>query len=423
MRYWIDGRVHNLSNLSDSEVHALLKPFHHEKAEHIFCGCRHTLAADVKLPMYVRQNKATLGLARAPRSGNDHHRACRHFDPTPQDAARLGYDSGVLGVDAEGNALIALSESLRNSTGATEPQAGTFNLGPRDMQRRTVSRMTLLGLLHLMWERAGLNRHNNAVPVSLPEALRRLRYTARHIRLKHMRGQWGIDDHVLLPDVTGFPTGRANFAKTRAAAEADKKVLALAVINSPAEMAALVDVKQRPSLKSMLHVAVRGDAAGKTLEDLLQPKHARALTLFHAGARLVVLALAGTKTYEGTPYAVIEKLATMAVTPAWIPVESSHEFELALHLVVQGRRFEKPLRYDASELVFPDFVLEDTARPVPIEVYGMGTLASYAQRQTEKRFVYQEVYPGRHWEWDVQQNSRLPEWLRLHPLPPAEFSR
>lgn len=61
MYYWIDGRKHNLSRCSDSEIHALLKRFHHARSEHIFCACRRTGSADVRLPMFVRQHKATLG--------------------------------------------------------------------------------------------------------------------------------------------------------------------------------------------------------------------------------------------------------------------------------------------------------------------------------------------------------------------------
>lgn len=39
--------------------------------------------------------------------------------------------------------------------------------------------------------------------------------------------------------------------------------------------------------------------------------------------------------------------------------------------IAQGRSFAKPLRYGAAaEQVLPDFILTDTAREVPLEVFG-----------------------------------------------------
>ncbi|WP_028997090.1 DUF1173 family protein [Azohydromonas australica] len=425
MHYWIDGQRHDFSSLLDNEIHALLKPFHHASTEHVFCACQRTDAPDTRLPMYIRQNRSTsLSLARVPRSGNEHHRSCRHFDIAAEDAARLGYDDSVLAVDEEGNQVVALSESLRNSAGATEPRASVVRLGPRAVPRRIYARMTPLGLLHLLWERAWLNRHVVGKVPELPDLVRRLRHAARQIRIRGLRSaHWGIEDFLLLQETPALSTARANFAKLKAAADKDKKVLALAVIEDAMHLARLVDARQRPTLRPLLGVTVRGGDVGRTFEDLLAPSFERALSLLHVGARLAVLALAGTRTYEGTPYAIVENVVATAITPAWIPIDSSREFEFTQLLVAQGRQFEKPLRYDAAESVFPDFVLEDTAQPVPIEIYGMGTLADYAARREKKRSIYQDAYPGRHWEWDVQQEGRLQEWLRRHPLPAAIPSR
>lgn len=326
----------------------------------------------------------------------------------------------MLAVDEEGNQVVALSESLRNSAGAMEPRVSVVRLGPRAVPRRICARMTPLGLLHLRWERAWLNRHVAGKVPELPGLVRRLRHAAQQIQIRGLRSaHWGIEDFLLLQETPALPTARANFAKPKAAADKDKKVLALAVIEDAMHLARLVDTRQRPTFRPLPGVTVRGGDVGKTIEDLLAPSFERALSLLHDGARLGVLALAGTRTYEGTPYAVVEKAVAMAITPAWIPIDSSREFEFAQLLVAQGRRFEKPLRYDSAESVFPDFVLENTVQPVPIEIYGMGTLADYAARREKKRSTYQDTYPGRHWEWDVQQEGRLREWLRRHPLPAA----
>lgn len=73
MHYWTDGQRHNLSSLSDNEIHALLKPFHHASTEHVFCAYQRTDALDSRLPMYVRQNRSTsLSLARVATQQEDY---------------------------------------------------------------------------------------------------------------------------------------------------------------------------------------------------------------------------------------------------------------------------------------------------------------------------------------------------------------
>ena len=96
----------------------------------------------------------------------------------------------------------------------------------------------------------------------------------------------------------------------------DKKLLALAVIEDAAQFARLVNDEQLPTLKPLQEVTVRRGVAGCTIESVLCPRFDRALSLLHIGGRLVVLAPADTRIYEGTPYAVTEKVVAMPVTPA-----------------------------------------------------------------------------------------------------------
>lgn len=60
-----------------------------------------------------------------------------------------------------------------------------------------------------------------------------------------------------------------------------------------------------------------------------------------------------------------------SVTADFIPVESSYERIMADLLVAQGRPFTKPMRCDASmDKVLPVLILMDTAKKLPIEVFG-----------------------------------------------------
>ncbi|KPH88483.1 hypothetical protein GLUCOINTEAF2_0203824 [Komagataeibacter intermedius AF2] len=94
-----------------------------------------------------------------------------------------------------------------------------------------------------------------------------------------------------------------------------------------------------------------------------------------------------------------------------LPFESSHELAVADALVAAGRAFEKPLRFDAEQdLVFPDFILQDTARSAgyPMEVFGRMDEA-YAVRRARKESYYDATFgEGGWWSWDATTGSRIP---------------
>nr|WP_264372770.1 MULTISPECIES: DUF1173 domain-containing protein [Streptomyces] len=58
-------------------------------------------------------------------------------------------------------------------------------------------------------------------------------------------------------------------------------------------------------------------------------------------------------------YLIVEDLAVMLTNRAYIPADSSHEITMADALAAAGRSYLKPLRYDTTTNVFPDFVLTD----------------------------------------------------------------
>lgn len=101
------------------------------------------------------------------------------------------------------------------------------------------------------------------------------------------------------------------------------------------------------------------------------------------------MAIAQVEVKQGAKggYASVIDLALIGITGEFIPVESSYERTVADLLVLQERSFTKPLRYDAeSDQVLPDFILTDTAREVPLEVFGRDD-AKYLARKDEKRCI------------------------------------
>ena len=123
---------------------------------------------------------------------------------------------------------------------------------------------------------------------------------------------------------------------------------------------------------------------------------------WRSGNGTVAIAQVELKQGAKGVYSSVIDLALMSITGELIPVESSYERTVADLLVVQGRSFTKPLRYDAeSDQVLPDFILTDTAREMPLEVFGRDD-AKYLARKEEKRHHYEAHYGADGWwSWDA----------------------
>lgn len=132
------------------------------------------------------------------------------------------------------------------------------------------------------------------------------------------------------------------------------------------------------------------------------PDCARQLGNQDRGTRIIAILIVEPKAETNTVFGDVVAGASMLTTTEFIPISSSYEHTVARLLIDQRRVFEKPLRYDARDPVFPDFVLWDTAvGPRPMEVYGRDD-AEYIRHREEKRRIYTALYgSGWCWEWEV----------------------
>lgn len=116
--------------------------------------------------------------------------------------------------------------------------------------------------------------------------------------------------------------------------------------------------------------------------------------------RLMMAALVGARrehTYE------IEAASLMLISEHWIPVEGIHE----LPLVAQGRRFVKPLRYDAKSAAgFANAMLLDSgAAAVPLHV--VSAFMKPAERLTKERTIANFGLGAWVWVWVWVTDDRM----------------
>jgi hypothetical protein len=315
--------------------------------------------------MYVAFHRQYL-VKRMPDSGPRHHPTCPSFEPGPASSG-LGELMGdaVVRLDGERFELhvgFAWSRSTKR-TGAHGEAADVAEVG------RPKRRMSLRALTHFLFERAGLNRWAPAMAGKRGQGVlhRHLMLAAEDIRVK---GE-ALAERLYVPEP---------FREERKAELADRRRARLAILQARDEShpMALVIGEFKTSEPSVAgrRIWVRHMPDAPLLAE---PQTWRRIergfsSLFEArdadggqGLRLLLAALIRARredTYE------IELASLMLASETWIPLEGVHEAPLVRALVEQGRRFVKPLRYDArSASAFANVLLLDAgAQPVPLHV-------------------------------------------------------
>jgi len=323
------------------------------------------------------------------------------YAPAPDKSGLQGYEIGVVEHLSDGDKRVRLQLGLRQTSSESSDNHSAYDMP----SRAGVSRdsMSLLGLLHLLWTEAGLNRWHPAMQGK--RSISRIGYwvleQAKQIRVSRMV----LSDVMLLHAKSGQHEAQRN---QTVSTNAKAKGLRLIAVDALAKFDA--DKYQMP----LARLPMSGPAGmpfsyiSKALWERTEKRFARELNVWKSGAgRVIAIAQIEVKD-SGKNAGRVCDLALMAVSGEWIPLDSSYEAAVEEALREQGRSFFKPLRYDAGEdCVFPDFWLLDVGQDFPMEVFGMNT-AEYLARKAEKTAYYNSKYGHvGWWSWDVAQSSNF----------------
>ena len=363
-------------------------------------GYAECLCRTPPLRLVIRERDKRFHLAVWPATGHQHAAACAFYRVDDAYSGRrfggVTNRDGAIGVRLDRTLMLA-AQSKPTTRAVTRPRrpaaSPNTTAGP--------GRITLLGLLHLVWEEAGLNAWNPAA---------RRDWDTLRDHLIDARAGINVDGVDLttscyippLRDGTGANTTR-NRAKYRAwrpsigdHGSTDRFGLILGEIGSIESATSThglrVNLKHLPGL-------LWGSAQ---LEAKLRNSYQR---VFAAIDRNIGRQFALCWVAQRTPrYVTLLDMAPMVTNGKAIPVDSSYELTMADHIVAARRTLIKPLRYNRDDAVFPDFVLTDTDPHTYVEVYGM-THADYLARKQEKQRFY------------AQRPGSVIEWERGTPLP------
>lgn len=389
-REWLDQHPH--------ETQAILAEC---KGQYPKCLCR---SGGVELYIACRTR---FYLARLPNSGPRHAPFCPSYEPDPSLCGRGAYSSIALSDRSDGRTSVKLDVPLLIRGGRGEPPSTGPLSGEADQTTRDT--MTLRGLLHLLWERAGFNRWS-------PRMAGRRHYRQLYKYILEAAetvvvGRRALTAHLYMPE----PFEKAHSLEIEARRQRAFETLSQTASGAPKRMMVLGQVKAftqsaHSSGVRFAHappsfVVWYDRGLGRKVE-----KAARFAFLdwpiLHPDFHLIIL-LTMQRPRRGTWKA--DALASMVTTTDYIPVDSIEEAILSKRLVESERYFYKPLSYDSDGVRFPNFLLTDAAdEPVPLEIVSRGGAPAAARNVRIAHYLERDQL---HWTWDVHEDREPPALL------------
>lgn len=392
-RVRMGGRILSLSRLREhaSEYAAL---FSRAKAEvgHAECLCQ-----DPTLRLVIRCSRAgRYHLAGWPGDGQRHEAACPFHKLPPGLSGREAYSAEAIR-EGDTGVSIRLDTSLARSL--TEPPVGKMTGEQREggRARRTVG---LLGLLHWLWEESQLTAWH--------PRWRRRNWWICDARLREQIEDCSINQDPASTALHIVPPYHPDTAeRSTAAFEAFTARLGR---HGPREHRGLVlgEIKTVTPTQYGVRFALAHQRAPLYASAALNQRVSRSYRpAFAAAAAEQDARRVGLFVVELSPkgHLTIVDMAAMLLNRFYIPADSSHEVAMGNALAASGRAFIKPVRYDGTDAVFPDFVLTDVSPHAYVEVYGIRGRESYEQRKSVKQAYYQ------------RQEAQLIEWDVAEPMP------
>lgn len=393
-RFLIQGRVYLAD---DGALQQVLSALHDSTGQRPRCLCRGD-----GVEMYVAWHGRYL-VKRMPGTGDRHHPQCPSFEPLAAQSG-LGELVGDAVKETEpGRVELRVDFPWVRVPGHRRPRADN-DAAPGEVGA-IHQRMSLRAVMHYLFEQAGFNRWTPAMAGKRSQAVvqKYLLQAAGGIYVKGLN----LAERLYVPE----PFSEA--ARQAAAARRREKLAVLRQRRDAHPLAMVVgEFKQADSagdtrvwIKHMPDTPLWAER--RTWERLLRTF--APLVEAHGAdsgvrSRLVLGALIQARNEFAYG---IDLASLMLVSEQWIPVDGVHELPLIHALVEQGRRFVKPLRYDARVAGrFPNVLLLDCGlQPVPLHV--MSPFLPARERDAKR-----EATAGQPcWIWQTDQP--------MPPFPPA----
>ena len=384
------------------ETQRMLRSAH---GRHALCLCRRPHPK-----LYIARRSGTYYLARFPESGASHAPQCASYTPDPAQCGRGAYAPGALTERPDGRVSVNLDAPLD-----VVPHDCPSSPSPRRASLFGTARegLSLTGLLHLLWDRAGFSRWS-------PAMLGRRHYRQVHRFLLEAAAdvlvkRRPLAERLWMPEPF-VPANRVEIDARRSEALArlsrraghrQSRVLVAAQLKSitPADSGGCV---LRLAHTPPHLVLACGPAATDRLRRSAGPSGLQWPAIRESLHVFVLLTMRRTDVAW-----TVSRLAALTTSCHYLPVTTEPDLVLTEHLVQTRRHFYKPLAYDARADHYPRVLLTDAGKdPVPLEISeGEGARGVIGRRVQAWR-----DRGGLCWHWDRSVTPTLP--CRSIPRPP-----
>ncbi len=317
-----------------------------------------------------------------------HFHQSDHLSGRSRYAAAIEEDLDGVRIHLEVALTLNLTEARRQPTLPARGENGGESRGA----------MTLLGLLHHLWERSSLNRWPGR------RGHRGWRECVRHLTE-------AIDettlDHTPLTQILHLVRPYSPETANTNAAAFDRFAGQLGRHGKLVRHGLLLgEVRALEATRHNWRLALRQTKTPVYVDEALVARLKRSYPAVFSAARPEAARQVVLLVVNRTPRGHLRLVdgAAMLCSTHYVPVESGYEFDMAAALVAAGRGFVKPLRYDLSDDLLPDFVLVDVTPHVAVEVWGVKGRALYDLRRRAKLQLYNDraaTLPLL--QWDVAQ--------------------
>ncbi|UCP00194.1 DUF1173 domain-containing protein [Metapseudomonas lalkuanensis] len=401
------GEVFPPSKQSDQAWFEALEKAH--RTTHGLCLC---LDNHQERRVSIRRKGKNLHLARFRNTSHLHHKKCRFYALSSEQTGLQGYTTDAVRDHEDGGLSIQLERGL---TPPREADDRNPNLPATPRVRAPGERrnkISLGGLLHLLWSEASLNVWYSDQPSKrwdqkVGNAL--LRQAERfHV------GHRTLDEAILLPAKKDEHEHQRNQSIVNNAYRSGLRLVAI----GPLARFDYTRDEDLPQLRLGAPFGIPKLLLDEATRSALCRSYANELGAWQRGEKvyaIVQMALQAKNQKSFADVADVLDVSLLRLSARFIPLDSSYEGVLEQHLVDAGRSFTKPMKFDHNDAVFPDFWLLDMGCDYPVEVFGMNT-PEYLQRKADKFDLYDnpKKYPKGWWYWDVLEHGEIPS------LPTAE---
>ncbi|MFT7773058.1 DUF1173 family protein [Roseateles sp.] len=313
--------------------------------------------------MYVARLGDGYIVKRMPETGSDHAPDCPSFEPPPElSGLARALGSAIVENMASGETTLKLDFPLSRAQGQPPPQHRPGALG--GSAAAASRRLSLRGLLHYLWDEAGLTQWKPGFSGRRSWAIVR-QHLLRAAEQKVVGGlalaaRLYIPETFTLDDIDAINRRRRD-SWAAAVPRPDRPQQLMLVIGEVKGIAPT----HRGYKATIKHIPDLGFAIGDELYNAVGRTFSRELEVWSASEDIrMVMGASFQLAAGGTP--AIARLCLMPVTRQWLPVETVLEQQLVDQLVREQRSFRKLLRYDLGHGErLASVVITDSGLPMP----------------------------------------------------------